>query len=309
MGASSLAVDVLMKQVVGQYFHESALYDLANEFIGYKATESGVFGELAALHCQMHGGTAEQAGHAAAGAEFMLLALDIYDDLQDRDNDEVPWMRCPPPLALNVAVGLQAAALEALRRGGEGQPGEYAELAIRRLNEGVLRAVNGQHADLLGEWQSEEACLQMIADKSGALVAAVCMAGAALAAGEQGYSFEQIAAYGQAIGIAAQLRNDIEGLERWDRRNDLLHRKRTLPLLYVMEDQAEEAELLRAYYKQTITLDELLADKLRVMAYIQRCGCIEYARVHQYIQKGKAEQMIAELELEERWKQALLAYT
>lgn len=308
MEGCCLTAEGRMTQLAEEYFHEPALRQLASEFIVYKSTESGVFGTLASLHCQMHGGTADQAVYAAAAAELMMLALDIYDDLQDGDNDAVPWAQCPPPLALNSAIGFQALALEALRRGGEGCPARHTELAIQKLNEGVLRAVNGQHADLRSEWQTEEACLQMIADKSGALVAAVCMAGTALAAGERG-CYEAIAAYGQAIGIAAQLRNDVDGLERWDKRNDLLHRKRTLPLLFIMEDQTEEAERLRAYYSHRIGLEEILTDKLGVMEYIRRCGCLEYAQVHRYIQKGVAEQIIAGLELEEHWKEALLEYT
>ncbi|WP_028559084.1 polyprenyl synthetase family protein [Paenibacillus pinihumi] len=293
-----------MVELVESHVYEPELRRLAKEFIAYKATESGVFGRLASLHCEMFGGTAGQAEYAAAAAEIMILALDIYDDLQDLDNDAVPWSKIPAALSLNVAIALQALCIEAVRLGAEGDD-RRAMLAMKLLNQGVLKAVNGQHTDLRNEWATEEECLQMIADKSGALVAAVCLAGTALATGEYN---ESVAAYGQALGVAAQLRNDIAGVERWDKRNDLLHRKRTLPLFYVLEEPGEKADMLRAYYDGELSRDEVLEHKQELMQYVQECGCIEYARVHARIKEYEVEQVLSAMELEEHWKEKLRQY-
>ncbi|MBJ6361123.1 polyprenyl synthetase family protein [Paenibacillus sp. GCM10012307] len=293
-----------IEELVESYFHEPELRRLAKEFIAYKATESGVFGKLASLHCEMFGGSARQAEYAAAAAETMILALDIYDDLQDLDNDAVPWSQVPAALSLNVAIALQALSIEAVCRGAEGDDGR-AMLAMRLLNHGILKAVNGQHTDLRNEWATEEECLQMIADKSGALVAAVCLAGTALATGKYN---ESVAAYGQALGVAAQLRNDIAGVERWDKRNDLLYRKRTLPLFYVLEEPGEKADMLRAYYDGALSRDDVLLHKQELMEFVQECGCIEYAQVHARIKEYEIEKVLAQMELEEHWKEQIRQY-
>ncbi|XEC96265.1 polyprenyl synthetase family protein [Paenibacillus tarimensis] len=297
-------ISALMRVPVEDHFHEPELRRLALEFLEYKAAEISVFGQLAALHCRMFGGDEELADCAAAASELAILALDIYDDLQDNDNDSAPWSKVEPFFALNVAIGLQALSLETIRRGLRNDPGK-ATAALAILNRSVIRAVNGQHADLRNEFATEEECLRMIAEKSGALVAGVCLAGTAMATGDYN---DIVAAYGEAIGVAAQIRNDIAGIERWDRRNDILFRKRTLPVLFVLEQAGEEASLLQAYYEQRISKEELLDNKVELMRYIRSCGCIEYAHVIARLKGFDAESALMMLQVDDYWKEQLRYY-
>jgi competence protein ComQ len=282
-------------------FYKEELRRLGLRFVEHKLGEKCVFGQLTSLHCRMFGGNAERAYAAAAAIELMILALDIYDDLQDRDNETVPWSHVDPALALNAAIGLQALSIDQMRRIGDWEEevaGKSAE-AADILNRGVLRAVNGQHMDLLNESDTEEECLRMIADKSGVLVSTSCLVGTVMATDEH---HELVTAYGEALGIAAQIRNDIAGIERWDLRNDLLFRKRTLPILYVLEQKETEALLIRDYYEGNASREDLLARKTELMSYIRSCGCIEYAEVHARLKRYEAEAGIVMLPVAERWK-------
>jgi len=292
----------LMRTSAAEAFHDEELRSLADQFIVYKQSEGGVFGTIAAIHCKMFGGNDLQASAAAAAVELMILSLDIYDDLQDRDNEQVPWSAISPALALNAAIGLQALAVSVLMELPIAMDRKMA--AIKALNKGILNATNGQHADLLNETMTEDECLAMIENKSGALVVSACLVGAALMTDEY---VELIESYGRALGVSAQINNDVEGIQRWSTRNDLLARKQTLPIQFVLEQQSEEAAAVRSYYDGIISRDELLADKHGIMDYIQSCGCIEYAlvlgRLKQYEVMGALEQ----LPVEEEWKDQLRA--
>ncbi|EFM10573.1 Polyprenyl synthetase [Paenibacillus curdlanolyticus YK9] len=283
--------------------YEPELRQLAEQFIAYKQSEGGIFGELTALHCRMLGGDEQLADAGAAAVELMILALDIYDDLQDKDNPKVPWSQIDPAIALNVAIGLQSLSMDLILT--VPGPSDRKLRAATYLNQGVLRAVNGQHTDLRNEPMTEEECLQMIEEKSGSLVAAACLVGAALATDEHA---ELIGAYGRAIGIAAQLRNDVEGMQRWETRNDLLERKQTLPIQYVLEQQSEEAALVRSYYDGEITQAELLKRKAEIMDYIQGCGSVEYGLVHAKLKQYEAEAGIDQLPVDEMWKERLRGF-
>jgi len=292
----------LMRTSAAEAFHDEELRSLADQFIVYKQSEGGVFGTIAAIHCRMFGGNDLQASAAAAAVELMILSLDIYDDLQDRDNEQVPWSAISPALALNAAIGLQALSVSVLMELPIAMDRKMA--AIKALNKGILNATNGQHADLLNETMTEDECMAMIENKSGALVASACLVGAALMTDEYA---ELIESYGRALGVSAQINNDVEGIQRWSTRNDLLARKQTLPIQFVLEQQSEEAAAVRSYYDGIISRDELLADKHGIMDYIQSCGCIEYAlvlgRLKQYEVMGALEQ----LPVEEEWKDQLRA--
>ncbi|MWC31179.1 polyprenyl synthetase family protein [Paenibacillus sp. MMS18-CY102] len=283
--------------------YEPELRQLAEQFIAYKQSEGGIFGDIASLHCRMFGGDEQLADTGAAAVELMILALDIYDDLQDKDNNKVPWSQIDPAIALNVAIGLQSLSLDLVLTASG--PTDRKMMAATYLNQGVLRAVNGQHTDLRNEPMTEEECLQMIEDKSGSLVAAACLVGAALATDEHA---ELIGAYGRAMGGAAQLRNDVEGMQRWDTRNDLLARKQTLPIQYVLEQQSEEAALVRSYYDGEISQDKLLERKHEIMDYVNGCGSVEYGLIHAKLKQYEAEAGINQLPVDEVWKEKLRAF-
>ncbi|GMK39986.1 hypothetical protein PCCS19_30410 [Paenibacillus sp. CCS19] len=293
----------LMHGSVARVFHDEELRALVDQFIEYKQTEGGIFKKIASLHCTMFGGDDELAAAAAAAVELMILSLDIYDDLQDQDNDQVPWSAMSPALALNAAIGLQALSIDLLMELPIAADRKIA--AVNILNKGILGAVNGQHADLMNDATTEDECLLMIENKSGALVAAACLVGTALVTDEH---HELIGQYGRAMGVSAQIYNDVEGIQRWSTRNDLIARKQTLPVQFVLEQQTEEAAAVRSYYDGNLSRDELLMNKNAIMDYIQSCGCIEYALIIGRLKQYEAMNAIDELPVEEQWREQLRAF-
>lgn len=293
----------LMRESVARAFQDVDLRSLVEQFVEYKQSESRTFGKIASLHCIMFGGEEKLAAAAAAAVELMILSLDIYDDLQDQDNDQVPWSTISPALALNAAIGLQALAVDVLMDLPITADRKLA--AVNVLNKGILGAVNGQHADLMNDAMTEDECLAMIENKSGALVAAACLVGAALVTDEH---HELIGQYGRALGVSAQIHNDVEGIQRWSTRNDLIARKQTLPVQFVLEQQTEEAAAVRGYYDGILSRDELLINKHAIMDYIQSCGCIEYALIIGRLKQYEVMNAIAELPVAEEWREQLRTF-
>jgi competence protein ComQ len=248
----------------------------------------------------MFGGDDQLAAAAAAAVELMILSLDIYDDLQDQDNEQVPWSSISPALALNAAIGLQSLSINVLME--LPIPITRKQAAVNALNKGILGAVNGQHADLMNDAMTEDECLAMIENKSGALVAAACLVGTALMTDEH---HDLIESYGRAMGVSAQINNDVEGIQRWSTRNDLIARKQTLPVQFVLEQQTEEAATVRSYYDGHLSRDQLLNNKTVIMDYIQSCGCIEYALIIGRLKQYEAMGAIAELPVADEWREQL----
>jgi len=293
-------IELVMRSKIDQYFVQQDLRLMAATFMEYKLRGSTIFSDLVRLHYRMFGGTSHDIEQAAAAIECMLLALDIYDDLQDKDNDVVPWSEVDPALAMNVAVGLQSLSMAMLEDAGFSN--STKNRAVRYINQAILRAVNGQHTDLLNFINEEEDCLHMLRNKSGALVACACLVGATLVTDE--YS-ELIAQYGQSIGVIGQIRNDMQGIQEWDVRNDLLYRKRTLPILYLLDFDHPQLHIVRSYYAGQATRDELLNHKLNIHDLIQSSGSLQYAEVILKTLQYEVKELVNRLPVEDHWKEQL----
>jgi len=292
-----------MRGKINQYFIQSHLRGLATTFLEYKLTESLVFSDLTRLHYQMLGGSSAEIEKVGAAVELMILATDIYDDIQDKDNFDVPWSQVDPAQALNVAIGLQSLSIATLDDCAFSN--SVRTRAIRYLNHGILRSVNGQHTDLLNYVNEEEDCLHMIRNKSGSLTACACLIGATLVTDEH---HELIAQYGQSIGTIGQIRNDIKGISRWDLRNDLLNRKRTLPILYFLDHDHPIMQIVRDYYNGQATQNDMFAIKNQIIDLIQTSGSQQYAEVILRTLQYEAKELIEKLPVEQEWKHKLAEF-
>lgn len=296
-----ITLEQVMRSKIDQYFIQSRLRQLAVSFVEYKLTETTIFGDLTRLHYEMFGGKSDEIEKAVAAVEMLLLALDIYDDLQDQDNEGVPWSQVNPAEALNVAIGLQALSIAIL---DDSHFTTTTKLrAIRFMNQAIIRAVNGQHTDLLNYVNEEEDCLHMIRNKSGTLAACACLVGTTLATVQHS---DLVAQYGQGIGIIGQIRNDMNGIVQWDARNDLLNRKRTLPILYLLDYDHPLLQIVRDYYSGKATQAEILAIKHQVMDLIHTSGSLQYAQVILKTTEYEVNELIDQLPVGTDWKNKLI---
>ncbi|APB83409.1 hypothetical protein BAMY_14885 [Bacillus amyloliquefaciens] len=159
------------------------------------------FAELALDHYLAFGGNDfEDILDLGTGIELLILAADIFDDIQDKDRPNAEWMKMDQAVSLNIATLIYTIALQVISsRDPEG-------LLLKTALKYTVQAMEGQHIDLVDNTLTENQCIEMIKKKSGALTALASMLGAVLATKRYQSDVEQYAFY---IGVAAQLKNDL----------------------------------------------------------------------------------------------------
>lgn len=222
----------VMLQLVNDYFPVKELKNYMSEFITFKMKGHFPFGQLVILHYQMFDGQSKDIFQAAAAVELMILSLDIFDDLEDQDNFSVPWNKIDQAIVMNIATGFLMLSTKALEQTSFER--NIKVMANDYLNTLVLKAINGQHIDLMDLIESEEDYIQMVREKSGSLMASACLVGTALASEKH---HDSVKKYAEHIGIIAQIKNDINDICRWDEKNDLINKKKTLLTLYLLKNQ------------------------------------------------------------------------
>ncbi len=178
--------------------------------------------------CSAVGGRWQEAVPLAAAVELFMTALDLLDDIEDGEKNEV--QRClGPARALNASTGLLFLA-------HRGVLDALGSAALRILLDAGLQASGGQDADLTmsgaGRSMNLDASVQTSADKSAALVAAICRLGA-LSAGADDDVQGLYARFGWHLGLVKQLANDIAGSHQSAAgKTDRALGRPTLPLTY-----------------------------------------------------------------------------
>ena len=212
----------------------------------------------------------------AAAIELLILSYDIIDDLQDKDSDYI-WSKTPE-LALNVALAMLVMSSKTIHS----TTFEHKNMALRLLQEYALRSISGQQLDVLNDCRDEQSYLQMIDQKSGSLTAMSCVIGEVLAKGEMTAEIEE---YGKYIGIIQQIKNDIQGLKTWGPKNDLLNKKYSLPIIYLMSQNNSVSKYVINYYNKDIVT---FLDKNAIENELQNGGAIRYAITIKNLYKLKA---------------------
>jgi len=147
--------------------------------------------------------------------------------------------------------------------------------AVRRMSEGELLQV--EKSRLLDI--DEETYFQIISDKTASLIAA-CTKSGALSVTDDDALIERMEAFGETLGLAFQIRDDLFDYSEEDAGKpvgiDLEEKKMTLPLIVALRD-AEKSERRRIL--DLVDEDEKEPEDLReIAAFVSRQGGIEYAR-------------------------------
>jgi geranylgeranyl diphosphate synthase type I len=225
---------------------------------------------LCMLVCEAVGGLVEHALPAAAAIElvhnFSLVHDDIEDDSATRRHRTTVWKLWGLPHGINCGDGMFSAALLQLARLSErGVDLDRALRAQRIVMETCLKLTEGQYLDMELETRMDvdlDGYLWMIGRKTAALIACATRLGALLG----GASERVIAAYGrfgENLGLAFQVIDDILGI--WgsedetgkSAQTDILTRKKTLPIVYVLQDPELQALYARELGKTDV--DPVLA--------------------------------------------------
>lgn len=229
--------------------------------------------------CRALGGSPEQAVWAAAAVEFAAVAAEVVDDLVD---DEWNEQATSQARAVNASSALIWLAQRSVAHLTEELGYERAWRISNLLARGYLDACAGEDLDLLLETPAEvteEQAHEMTRRKSGSLVAMACQVGAAVATDDP-VLLEAMARFGSHVGLAAQLLNDLVGInsENPTRGSDLRRKKKTLPVVYALRCAQEEgAAPLLAWYRGTSALrDDAEQD---IASMIRTIGGLHYGWV------------------------------
>lgn len=213
------------------------------------------------LSCQAVGGDTAQVLPSAAAVELIHNLSLIHDDIQDRSQRRrgrpTVWKLWGTSQAINIGDFMFAlAALALLRLKDNGVPNEEIVHSFNLLAKACRELCEGQYLDIEFENKvdiSIEDYLNMIRKKTAALTAASAAMGAYLGRGRE--RIQYFYRYGEALGMAYQIRDDILGI--WGMKEstgksiaeDLRQSKKTLPVVYALSETRHKAKLARLYSK------------------------------------------------------------
>lgn len=202
---------------------------------------------LCLLACSAVGGNPAQALPAAAGIEILHNFSLVHDDIEDGDevrrHRPTAWKLWGVPQAINMGDGMYTLAFAAVQRlPAAGVAPATTLTALNRFTSACVALTEGQHLDMSFEERDNvtvDEYLRMIQGKTAALVGASVAIGAQIG-GASPAQDEALQQFGQAIGLAFQIQDDILGI--WGdpevtgkaAGNDILRKKKSFPLLHAL---------------------------------------------------------------------------
>ena len=249
--------------------------------------------QLVLLACQAAGGDPAEALPLAAGVQllhdFTLIHDDIEDDSATRRGRPTLWSIWGLAQGINAGDGMFVLAHLALHRLSQaGVPAARVLAILRRFDEIILQVCEGQFLDISFEGdltRSPDDYLMMIGRKTAALIAGSCELGA-MVAGAEAMTTAALATFGQSIGLAFQIEDDLLGI--WGhpeltgkpRAADLYRRKVSLPIVYALTTSSERAELARIYSQSNLDDRDVAAVLAILEATDAQARCVEVAAQH-----------------------------
>jgi geranylgeranyl diphosphate synthase type II len=224
---------------------------------------------LALFACEAVGGELEAALPAAAALEMIHTYSLIHDDLPAMDDDDFRRGRPTCHKVYGEAIAILAGdallthAFQVLAdptAGTTAGPARLNIVAEIAQAAGSLGMVGGQTMDILAEGHAldPEALLDLHTRKTGALLrASVRVGGIAAGAGEA--ALAALTRYGERIGLAFQIVDDILDIEGDSAEmgktagSDLRKQKATYPAIFGLEESKRQAVELLAEAKAALT--------------------------------------------------------
>lgn len=269
---------------------------------------------LTLLAAQAAGGLAEAAVPGAVAVELVHNFSLVHDDLMDRDDERrhrrTVWSLWGDATAVLAGDAMLSLAHEVLADSGSALAGE----ASRVLASATRELIRGQVQDLAFEQRDDVGlaeCLDMAGAKTGALLAASAAVGGLLA-GADPHTVQGLATYGERVGLAFQLVDDLLGI--WGQPqvtgkpvfNDLRARKKTLPVTWAIDNGQDEGTALALWLRRETT-DEPDDHELHQMAaLVERSGARAWAREEAWRQVALAADALATLPLHDEPRHRLL---
>jgi len=197
--------------------------------------------------CAALGGEPQKAIPAAASLELGHRCTLIFDDIQDkgyeRNNRPTVWAIWGSDQAMNAGLALSGYARLALHRLRQREVPDDTVLKVWMvLEKATIDLCQGQYRDISLETSLDVTVgdyLRMIGGKTASLFGACCEVGA-LCAGTENEVVDLAREFGIQFGLAFQAHDDYLGIwgdedEVGKTANDLMEKKRTLPVVLALE--------------------------------------------------------------------------
>lgn len=239
---------------------------------------------LVLLSTRAAGGDWQKALPAAAAVELVHNFSLVHDDIEDvsplRRGRPTLWKLWGMADAINAGDVLFALAhLGVWQLSEEGIDSDCVLQVLKVFEQTNLALTRGQHLDMAFERRDRvtvDEYLDMIGGKSAALIALAMQIGA-LVAGLTSDQARQYACFGQDLGLAFQIQDDILGI--WgdpevmgkSAVTDIMTKKKSLPVLFGLMKSPELVELYAGG-------EFGLAEVDRVMVLLAEVGAQGYAR-------------------------------
>lgn len=240
-------------------FHEMHAYHMGwtGEGAGPEATGKRIRPLIVLLTAASCGGDWQKALPAAAAVELVHNFSLVHDDIQDnspkRRGRNTVWVKWGAPMAINVGDGLFVMSNQAIIDLKENYPAETVVKAAEILHNTCLDLTRGQFLDMSYEERTDlttDDYWHMIAGKTAALLSSSCHLGALLG-GADDEKQDAYRSFGQYLGLAFQVQDDILGI--WgdevvtgkSAASDLVEGKNSLPVLAGLSADKKFAERWR----------------------------------------------------------------
>jgi len=247
---------------------------------------------LVFLAAQASGGVTQRAYVGAALVELLHTATLIHDDVVDEASERrglasinAKWNN---KIAVLVGDYLLSKGLISAIEAGETEFLIVTSKAVKRMSEGELLSIDKSRSSSY----DEETYFRIISDKTASLLSTCCEIGALSSSNNQEYR-EAMRDYGEAIGIAFQIRDDIfdytsrSSLIGKPVGNDLKEKKITLPLIYSLNNSPdkEKSAIIKLIKRGKLKKAEVST----IIEFVQQKKGIEYAEkvALEYIRKAQ----------------------
>jgi competence protein ComQ len=276
-----------------------------------KTGELFKWAHLTIMNCECVSGVSEVALPGAIAMELSALAADIYDDIQDQDNDDLPWRQIPTAHALNLAICLSMLSCKAVSMLPDDKDSRLFREVSQFLNHMWITASDAQLQEVLFDTRAQvtlDQYFELVRRKSGSLTACACKIGATLGGASQSLVL-QLEQFGTNLGIMSQIMNDLNDFLNFEKKNDFVSNRKTLPYVYLLNilkgktaEQFKKLTLMEG--KSLQRFGKVEQDYLKQLAIDE--GAVHYCTVMYEIVREKAMEIIQAIPISEKRKEKMI---
>jgi competence protein ComQ len=297
---SASMTDTYMRKIIFSYYESPGLK-------GSSSWQRYKWAELTFAIAELFNDNKEPILPGAIAMELFALAADIFDDIQDQDNHQMPWGKIPVAQAISLANSLLFISYQTLLSVGNL---EHLRQLVQIFNQTGLKASAGQYrefGELTKSCSSVDQYIEIISKKSGSFPECACKIGGVLAGAPQ-KTVDELGELGINIGIIAQISNDLRDILDFHNKSDFINKKQTLPFLYLLDVlEGERAAELEHLITTASSVPKAFTQKeqQRLSLFIHEEGAIHYCLVFQEMFRQQALILLQQIQTSDEQKRKL----